>query len=304
MSVASPDIAEPHAGIHAPHVGILAAWGRFPLDVVRALKSQGSRVSCLGVKDHADPQLKELCDDFHWIGMAKLGGGIRYFRRLGLKEATMAGKFHKRLLYQPNVWLRHLPDWRTVRAFAPHWLGSKMDRKDDTLLGVIVREFAKDGIRFLPPTDYAPELLVKPGVLTGGQLTTAQMADIQFGWILAKELGRLDVGQSVCVKGRGVLAVEAIEGTDECIRRAGQLCPAGNFTVVKTAKPQQDMRFDVPTIGLGTLQTMVASGAKILAVEAEQTILLDEAEFVSFAQKNRLVVVAIDPAKLLAAFAT
>src|SRR5690606_40576041 len=116
-------------------------------------------------------------------------------------------------------------------------------------------------------TDYAPELLVKPGVLTGGQLSAAQLADIQFGWVLAKELGRLDVGQSVCVKGRGVLAVEAIEGTDECIRRAGSLCPAGGFTVVKTAKPQQDMRFDVPTIGLGTLETMVAAGARTLAVE-------------------------------------
>jgi UDP-2,3-diacylglucosamine hydrolase len=287
----------------ASHVGLLAGWGRFPLDVARALLAQGCRVSCLGVKDHADPELIELCDDFQWIGLAKLGGGIRYFRRLGLKEATMAGKFHKRLLYQPNVWLRHLPDWRTIRAFAPHWLGSKVDRKDDTLLGVIVKEFAKDGIRFQPATDYAPELLVKPGVLTGGQLSAIQQADIQFGWILAKELGRLDVGQSVCVKGRGVLAVEAIEGTDECIRRAGLLCPAGGFTVVKTAKPQQDMRFDVPTIGLGTLQTMVAAGAKVLAVEADRTILLDEAEFVGFAQKNRLVVVAVDPQKLLAAAA-
>jgi UDP-2,3-diacylglucosamine hydrolase len=287
----------------ASHVGLLAGWGRFPLDVARALLAKGCRVSCLGVKDHADPELIELCDDFQWIGLAKLGGGIRYFRRLGLKEATMAGKFHKRLLYQPNVWLRHLPDWRTIRAFAPHWLGSKSDRKDDTLLGVIVKEFAKDGIRFQPATDYAPELLVKPGVLTGGQLSAAQQADIQFGWVLAKELGRLDVGQSVCVKGRGVLAVEAIEGTDECIRRAGLLCPAGGFTVVKTAKPQQDMRFDVPTIGLGTLQTMVAAGAKVLAVEADRTILLDEAEFVGFAQKHRLVVVAVDREKLLAAAA-
>lgn len=292
---------ESQCGAFPRHVGLLAGWGRFPLDIARALRAQGSRVSCLGAKDHADPALQELCDDFQWIGIAKLGAGIRYFRRRGVKDATMAGKFHKRILFQPNVWLRHMPDWRAARAFAPHWLGSRADRKDDTLLGVIVREFAKDGIRFQPPTDYAPELLVKPGLLTGGSLSAAQRADIQFGWTLAKELGRLDVGQSVCVKGRAVLSVEAIEGTDECIRRAGQLCAAGGFTVVKTAKPQQDMRFDVPTVGLGTLRTMLEAGAKTLAVEAGQTILLEETEFVEFARRNKLVVVAVDPAQLLAA---
>ena len=138
------------------------------------------------------------------------------------------------------------------------------------------RSSPREGIRFAPPTDYAPELLVKAGQLTRRGPTAWQQKDIEFGWQMAKEMGRLDIGQSVAVKDQAVLAVEAVEGTDECIRRAGALCRAGGFTVVKVAKPQQDMRFDVPTIGLGTLETMHAAGGKVLAVEAGRTIFLDQ----------------------------
>ncbi len=276
-----------------PRIGLLAGWGRFPIVVAEALKAQGYYVSCLGMVDHADPALAEICDDFAWQGLAKLGRAIRYFQRRGIQDATMAGKFHKVVLYQPWVWLKHLPDWRAIKTFYPHFVASHQDRKDDTLLGTVVEAFAEDGIRFGPATDYAPELLVKEGQLTGRPLSAAQQADIEFGWQLAKEMGRLDIGQSVCVKDRAVLAVEAIEGTDECIRRAGVLCPKGGFTIVKTAKPQQDMRFDVPTIGLGTLETMLAAGARILAVEAGCTILLDEPAFLDFAHRHKLVVVAL-----------
>ena len=172
------------------------------------------------------------------------------------------------------------------------------DRTDDTMLGTIVEAFAKRGIEFAPATDFAPELLVKYGQLTGNRLTPGQRRDIEFGWQLATEIGRMDIGQSVAVKGRAVLAVEAVEGTDECIRRAGQLCPAGGFTIVKVAKPQQDMRFDVPTVGVGTLRVMAETGAKVLAVEADRTILIDQAEFVRFAQKNRISVVAVRDGQL------
>src|SRR5690606_20446997 len=197
------------------------------------------------------------------------------------------------ILYQPRVWLKHLPDWRAVKAFYPHFLLAREDRKDDTLLTRLVNEFAKDGIEFEPPTNYVPELLVKYGKLTRRGPTYAQRKDIEFGWTLAKEMGRLDVGQSVAVKGRAALAIEAIEGTDECIRRAGQLCPTGEFTVVKVAKPQQDMRFDVPTVGMGTLETMFESGGQVLAVEAGRTILIDESQFVKFAHQHGISVVAL-----------
>jgi UDP-2,3-diacylglucosamine hydrolase len=141
--------------------------------------------------------------------------------------------------------------------------------------------------------DCAPELLVKEGQISRLAPTARQKQDIEFGWRMAKEMGRLDIGQSVAVKDQAVLAVEAVEGTDGCIRRAGALCKQGGFTVVKVAKPQQDMRFDVPTIGLGTLETIHSVGGKILAVEAEKTIFLDRDAVVEFADRNGIVIVAV-----------
>jgi DUF1009 family protein len=205
----------------------------------------------------------------------------------------MAGKIHKVLLFQPWRWIKHLPDLRTVRMFVPHFLTRRKDCKDDTLLGAIVSEFAGEGIRFGPATDYAPELLVGEGQLTRRSPSAAQWTDIRFGWDLAKEMGRLDVGQSVAVKDQAVLAVEAVEGTDECIRRAGALCRLGGFTVVKVAKPQQDMRFDVPTIGRRTIETLVAARGSVLAVEAGRTILLDGPEVIDFADRQGVAIVAV-----------
>lgn len=274
-------------------VGLLAGWGRYPIVIAESLRRQGFEVYCLGVKGHADPALRELCADFDWVGLAKLGRAIRYFRRHNVRRTMMAGKIHKFLLFQPWVWLKHLPDARAIHCFYPHFATTKRDRKDDSLLIAVTEEFARDGIVFAPPTDFLPELLVKHGQLTRLSPSHAQSKDIQFGWEMAKEMGRLDVGQSVAVKGRAALAVEAIEGTDECIRRAGQLCQSGGFTVVKVAKPKQDMRFDVPTIGIGTLRTMVEAGGTCLAIEAGRTIVIDQEEVVRFANQNRVVIVAL-----------
>jgi DUF1009 family protein len=280
-------------------IGLMAGWGRYPLVVAETLRRQGCEVYCLGVIGHADPSLANICNDFRWIGLAKFGGALRYFHRHGVTETMMAGKIFKVRLFQRWSWVRHVPDLKTIRMFAPHLLTRKKDCRDDSLLGAIVEEFAADGIHFAPPTDYAPELLVKPGPLSRLAPSAWQQKDIEFGWNIAKEMGRLDIGQSVAVKDQAVLAVEAVEGTDECIRRAGTLCKAGGFTVVKVAKPQQDMRFDVPTIGLQTLQTLVEAGGKVLAVEAGRTILLDEPEFVAFANEHRLVIVAVESPQAL-----
>jgi DUF1009 family protein len=274
-------------------VGLIAGWGRYPLLVAQALRQQGHRTYCLGVVGHADPALAGLCDDFRWSGLARFRSAVRYFKRHGVADAVMAGKIHKRFMFQPWFIVRQLPDWRTLRAFLPHFLTGKKDCKDDSLLNVVVRMFEADGIRIGPATEYAPKLLVREGQLTHRGPSAAQLKDIRFGWEIAKELGRLDVGQSVAVKSQAVLALEAVEGTDACIRRAGDLCRAGNFTVVKVAKPQQDMRFDVPTVGLHTLETMREAGARVLAIEAENTILLDQQEVIDFANRNRLVIVAL-----------
>jgi UDP-2,3-diacylglucosamine hydrolase len=274
-------------------VGILAGWGRYPIVIADALRRQGCEVYCQAVIGHADPALAQACDHFRWLGLAKFGSAIRYFNRNGVTEVTMAGKIFKTRLFQRFAWIRHLPDLRTIKMFAPHFLTRKKDCRDDSLLMAVVNEFASEGIHMAPATDYAPELLLPPGKPTKRKPSDWQMKDIRFGWRIAKEMGRLDIGQSVAVKDQAVLAVEAVEGTDQCIRRAGSLCPAGGFTIVKVAKPQQDMRFDVPTIGRGTLETMVQSGAAVLAVEANKTILLDQDDVIAFADQHKIAIVSL-----------
>jgi len=272
--------------------GLIAGWGRLPVLTAEALKRQGNRVICCGIRNHADPLLATVCDEFYWIGMAKLGTSIRRLRRHGVTQAAMCGKIHKTRLLAKMAWLRHLPDWTCFKTFYPHFIAKTIDRKDDTILLAIVDAYANHGIELSPPTDIAPELLVKPGQLTRRGVTHSIELDIAFGWSLAREMGRLDIGQAVVVKGQAAIAVEAIEGTDACIRRAGQLCEQGGFTVVKVAKPQQDMRFDVPTIGIGTLKSLVEAGGAALAVEAERTIIIDEAEFIEFADRHGITVIA------------
>jgi DUF1009 family protein len=297
MSQVSSTAIEPAKSPPVPaRIGMLAGWGRYPLLVAEALQRQGSQVFCLGVVGHADPKLTEICRDFQFSGLGKFGAAIRYFKRHGVTDVIMAGKIHKTVLFKPWMIVRNMPDLRTIRMFLPHFVTGKKDNKDDTLLGAIVNEFAGEGIRFGRATDYAPELLVGQGQLTRRGPTAWQWNDIRFGWKLAKEMGRLDVGQSVAVKDQAVLAIEAVEGTDECIRRAGSLCRAGGFTVVKVAKPQQDMRYDVPTIGTRTIENIAASGGRVLAIEAGRTILLDGAEVIELADRHGLVVVALDTA--------
>lgn len=289
--------------VAAPPIGLVAAWGRLPIRVAQSLRSQGRSVVCLGVRGHADPALAEMVDRFYWVGAAQLGRCIRLFRREGVCEAALAGKFHKVEMFRPLVWLHFVPDLTFLRTFYPQVVARRGDRRDDTLLGALVGAFAAGGVRIIPPTNFAPELLVNAGQLAGPKLSRAQLEDVDFGWRMAKAMGGLDIGQSVCIKDCAVLAVEAIEGTDACIRRAGGLCRAGGFTVVKVAKPEQDMRFDVPTVGVGTLHAMAEARASVLAIEADKTILLDEQAFRDTAQRLRLSVVAMPSTKAIAAAA-
>ncbi|MBC8353481.1 MAG: LpxI family protein [Planctomycetes bacterium] len=275
-----------------PRVGLIAGWGRYPIVVAEALRAQGCEVVCLGVKQHADPILRDMSDAYLDIGIGKIGGAIRYFRQQGVTRATMAGKIHKTRLLKGH-WIKHLPDLRACRTFFPHFFSMSKDRKDDTLLRAVVDVFADGGIMFVPATEFVPEILVKAGTITKRQPSRAERKDIEFGWKIAKKIGEVDIGQSVAVKGQVVLAVEAIEGTDACIHRAGELSEGDGFTVVKVAKPQQDMRFDVPTFGKGTVEMLVNAGARVLAVEAHKTIFLDQAEVVAYANQHQLAIVAL-----------
>ena len=273
-------------------LGLIAGWGRFPVLVAEALVAGGHEVHCVGISGHADPVLKTICHSYKSAGFARPGSHIRFFKRHGVQKATMAGKIFKTRLFEKLTWVKNIPDLTFLGQFYPVLLSRNNDRRDDTLLGMVTDMFAKRGITFIPATDYAPELLVTEGILTRVRPTDAQMKDIEFGWAMAKHMGGLDVGQSVVVKTGAVLAVEAIEGTDECIRRAGALCKAGGFTVVKVAKPDQDMRFDVPTIGTGTIETIYKAGGRVLAIEADRTILLDGDQTIEAANKLGIAIVA------------
>jgi DUF1009 family protein len=270
-------------------IGLLAGSGRFPVVFAEKARSLGLPVVCVGIRHEATPELARVAHRFYWAGVARLGRMIRCFRREGVARAIMAGKIGKTVMHTRWRLLRLWPDWRTVRFW---YTRPRRDNRDDSLLLAVIDEFAAEGIRFESALDLCPELLMRPGVLTRRAPSAAEDADIAFGWELAKEMGRLDVGQSVAVKERAVLAVEAIEGTDRAIARAGELCRAGGFVVVKVAKPQQDMRFDVPTVGRSTVEVLHRAGGRVLAVEAGKTILLDEPDTVALADRYGLTIVA------------
>jgi DUF1009 family protein len=274
-------------------IGILAGWGRYPVVVAEAIRRRGGRTAILSIRDHADEALKPVADVTGEVGVAEIGGAVEFFRRHGVRRATMAGKIHKKTLFTKRAWVRHLPDWTGVRTFWPHVVSRRRDNRDDSLLGAIAAAFDARNVTICPATDFAAELMAEEGLLAGRPLSARQLSDIAFGWRLAKELGRLDIGQTVVVKNRAPLALEAIEGTDECIRRAGRMCPTGGMTVVKVAKPQQDLRFDMPTIGIGTLESLRAAGARVLAIEAGRTILVDREQLTEFAGRAGIAIASL-----------
>lgn len=271
-------------------VGLLAGSGRFPILFAEAARRQGLPVACVGIKYEAPEELREICATFDVVGVAKLGRMIRTFRRRGARQIVMAGKVTKNVIYTPLRMVQLCPDFRTLQWW---YRRTRADNRDDSLLLSLIGEFERDGMSFSSALDYCPELLVNEGVLTRRPPTPSEREDIEFGWNMAKEMGRLDVGQSVAVKEKATLAVEAIEGTDRCIERAGVLCRAGGWTLVKVAKPQQDMRFDVPTIGLTTVQNLHRAGARVLAIEAGKTIVIDQPDVVALADRYGMTIIAL-----------
>ncbi len=272
-------------------IGLLAGWGDFPIVFARKAQTLGRRVVCVAIKQEADPALRGLVHRFYWTGLARLGRMIRCFKREGVRRLVMAGKVHKvNYLYRPWSLFGLLPDWRMVRC----WYGRRRDNRDDTLMLGMIEEFRKDGLTFESALDLCPELLMPAGVLTRRKPTPAEEEDIRLGWMTAKEIGRVDVGQSVMVKDRTVIAVEAIEGTDQAIARAGELCRKGGFVVVKVAKPAQDMRFDVPTVGPLTIEGMRQAGGRVLAIEADRTIVLNREETIALADRYGISIVALN----------
>ncbi len=272
-------------------VGLIAGAGLFPVRFAEAARSHGHEVVCLGLRGLADQRLEQLAHVFYRVGIARLGRMIRLLKRHDVPQVVLAGKVWKHELLSRWRVLRFWPDWRTVRLYL---VRCRRNRKDDRMLQAVIEELQEEGITVRSALEICPDLLVRPGVLTRRQPTRSEWADIEFGWQLAREMGRLDVGQTVAVKECATLAVEAIEGTDRCIRRAGELCGLRKFVVVKVAKPQQDPRFDVPTVGPETIESMKAAGASALAIEAWRTILLEPERTIEAANAADIAIVALD----------
>lgn len=270
-------------------IGIIAGWGRFPILVADALRAQGHEVVVVAIKGEADPALRQHADAFHWTGLIQVGHMVRLLQAERCTTAVMAGKVHKTAMYSRFRVLRYRPDL----AFFRLWFRALTDRRDDTLLGTFARFLEEHGIKLLSSAELAPSLLAPRGPLTRRAPTPEEEVDIAYGFRVARELGRLDIGQSALVHERAVLALEAIEGTDAAIRRAGALCPRGGFTLVKVAKPDQDMRFDVPALGPLTVRTLADAGGSVIAYEAHRTLLLDGDEAIATADARGVALVGM-----------
>ncbi|SMP78039.1 hypothetical protein SAMN06265222_12438 [Neorhodopirellula lusitana] len=275
-------------------VGLVAGWGRFPITVAEKLQASGHRVVCVAITGHAGEEIEAVCDRVLWSGVGRFGKHLRFFKREQVHHVTMAGKLFKSdLLYGGSLLLRHLPDLTCVRTFGPLLIGRNKDARDDRLLTAVIDTYQNNQIEICSATSLAPELLVKPGQLTRRTLSPGTTRDAHFGWQIAKTMGGLDIGQAVAIKDGTVIAVEAIEGTDACIARAGQLCKRGGWTLVKVSKPNQDMRFDVPTIGTQTVQNVADAGGVAIAIEADRTILLDHDDTIRLADRLGVAIVSI-----------
>ncbi|HXX56455.1 MAG TPA: UDP-2,3-diacylglucosamine diphosphatase LpxI [Thermodesulfovibrionales bacterium] len=262
-------------------VGLIAGMGDLPKAVAAEARAKGFRVIAVALEPLADEGLSACVDDIRWVNVGKLGEIIESLKRSGVKEAVMAGKVPKSLLYKSRI----TPDLRAVKL-----LFTLKDRRDDSILLAITKELEKDGISLLNTTDFCSGILAPDGMMTKSGPSRDELKDIAFGWKIAKEIGGLDIGQTVVVKDRAVMAIEAIEGTDEAIRRGGRYASEG-AVVIKVSKPNQDMRFDVPVVGPSTLQAMIEVKARVLAVEAGKTILIGKEDLLTGADRAGISVV-------------
>ena len=273
----------------AESLGLIAGQGRVPFLVAQGARRAGLRVVCVGLKDQADPALANVVDRFYWVGLSRPGQWIRCLRREGVHRTIMIGGVSKRQIYTPGRLWQLRPDWRGIRL----WYGRlrNNDKRTDSMLSALADELATGGVILEDSVQYCREHLAHEGVMTRCTPGESVMRDVEFGWSIAKRLGDLDIGQSIAVKDQEVICVEAIEGTDEMIERAGLLCRAGGWVLIKVAKPQQDMRFDVPTIGPVTIENLKKNGGRCVAVEAGKTVIVDLPETIQLANQMKIVVV-------------
>jgi DUF1009 family protein len=269
-------------------LGLVAGSGLLPAELAASARRAGWRVLAIGLVGLADAALEAHVDALEWAHVAEFGRLFEVLRAAGAADVVLAGKVPKTFLWERPELVK--PDARALAAFA-----ALRDRKDDSLLGAVVQVIEGEGLRVRSQLELAPDLCAPAGVFGKVQPTPEQAQDVAFGWPVAKEIGRLDVGQSVVVQRKAVLALEAVEGTDRAIERGASLAERGRgVVVVKVAKPDQDLRFDVPTIGLATLRTLVKGGGGALAVEAGLTLVLEREALVAEADAAGVALLGID----------
>ena len=263
--------------------GLIAGNGRFPFLVLEGARREGVEMIVAAIKEETDPAIESIARTVEWISVGHLGKLIKFFKREGVTRAIMAGQVKHVQIFKLNA----LPDLRMARMLA------RLKRRNtDALIGAVADELQSEGVALIDSTTFLQPLLAREGALTKRAPNRHEAADIEYGLHVATELARLDLGQTIVVKNRAVVALEAMEGTDATIRRASELVRGRPLTVVKVAKPDQDMRFDVPVIGLNTIETLRGCNVTAMSITADKTLIFDRDETIAAADRNRIAIVA------------
>ncbi|RKY23616.1 MAG: LpxI family protein [Planctomycetota bacterium] len=269
-------------------VGLIAGAGRVPLMVADGIIASGHKLVTLGISGFASDRLVGLSDEFTWGGIVRIGGWIRFFKRHDISQAVLVGSVRKGDMYSRLRVIKYMPDLRTMRL----WYGKiRKDKRDNSILLTLADELANEGIHLMSSVEYCPEHLTELGCLTRTAPKNSVQEDIEFGWRIARASAELDIGQALAVKERDIIAVEAMEGTDAMIRRAGELCTHGGWTMIKVARPDQDMRLDVPAVGPDTMRLLAQAHCRCLVLEAERTIIVDKPTTLKLADKLGIAIV-------------
>ena len=275
-----------------PPLGLIAGEGVFPLLVARGAKAAGRTVVCAALSGCATPELREECDRFTWVGIPRLGSWARVLRSAGCTEAIMVGRVTKTRMYDRWRYFRYIPDLLTAKL----WLTRlRHDRTPQAMLSAIADTLQSRGITLIDSTTYTQDQLAIPGVMTRQEPSDAQWVDIRHGWEICQQVSRMDIGQSIAVLNRDVIAVEALEGTNAMIERAGTLCKVGGWTLIKVANKQQDMRMDVPTIGVTTMEKLRDARAGCIVLEPGKTVLLEKQKVLELAERYKIAIVGYVP---------
>jgi DUF1009 family protein len=264
-------------------IGLIAGSGQFPLIFCRQAKASGYHVFVAAYVNEADPKLEEIADHLEWLHLGQVKRLINFFKKNQITQTVMMGAIRKTSLFKDVK-----PDMKAISMIA-----GMRHTHDDGILRAFADTLEKNGIVVRPSTFLLPDIIAQKGCWTRRKPSRSEKADIKIGWHVAKEIGRLDIGQCVVVGGGSVLAVEAIDGTDATIQRGGRL-GKGNAVVVKVCKPIQDERFDVPAVGVQTIQSMHESGVELLVIEAEKAVVFDREAMIALANEKGIGIVAID----------